>query len=335
MGQQSRQPAESDPAEPRVHPAGRLPGSEPRAISQNRAGVSSEEDLTREHLAGLPGESHGVAEEEAPESVADPAAQSQAENLLRFSQQHQRRKLLYNCDRLLLLDFNSLSLPGWPDHYSIGVARRQRDIWLFSLSLLAVLVLLGLATLVPALVGGVAFGLLVLTGMLGVPPVRQVFTSKPSYSELLLRRHLLLKRARKHIQHLEGKLGLASCCRELGEYNPSLNRSRFLKLYELSQQGRLVGAIRSRGHCQLYLMFALEAEKGYNRLQEAYLQDHQAQIDAGNAAPLDARSEQSDPANGIPEAAQENPPPHDNEEPAGSVDGASVTDPLSPGDSAP
>ena len=46
--------------------------------------------------------------------------------------QHRRRQLLRQCERVLLLDFDTLAMAGWPDSYALAEARRRRDLWLFS-----------------------------------------------------------------------------------------------------------------------------------------------------------------------------------------------------------
>lgn len=236
--------------------------------------------------------SDGVDAEVAGE---DPEAARRAElEAVRYRQQR-RRKLLHDCERLLLLDFDTLAMPGWPDHHQVSLARRRRDSWLLLLSILAAVVLAGMGNLVPALVGGVAFGALALAGLWGLPAVRQVFMGKPSHMELLLKRRRLLHQARKHVDHLEGPIGLASASRPLVEYNPALRRSRFTGLYNLSEKGQLVDSIRTRAQAQLYLIFALEAEKGYNRLREAYLRTHERMLEEGEAEPLDAAARASDP----------------------------------------
>lgn len=292
--------------QPRVHPPGRLAEASPEGSLSSRSApaIPRKEGPPREdsligsqanHAARSTGsapepEEQGQGEEEeAAETSKEKLEQQRFEKQLHHTRQRERRQLLEKCDRLLLLDFNTLAMPQWPDQFTVEKARKQRDLWLFSLSVLSVLVLLGLASLVPALVAGVSFGLGALLLALGLPPVRRLVTDQPSYAELLLQRQRLMRQARNHIRHLEGRLGLASCCRALGEYNPALSRSLFQRLYHLSQHGQLAHLMRTREHCQVYLMFAMEAEKAYNRLQEVYLQAHQESIDAGEAEPLDAR----------------------------------------------
>ncbi|MFO7786418.1 MAG: hypothetical protein R6W87_01400, partial [Halospina sp.] len=210
--------------------------------------------------------------------------------------------------------FDTLAMPGWPDHHQLNLARRRRDSWLLLLSVLAAVVLAGMGNLVPALVGGVAFGGLALAALWGLPGVRHVFTNRASHRELLLKRRRLLHRARKHVEHLEGPIGLAAACRPLAEYNPALRRSRYTGLYRLSERGQLVDSIRNRARAQLYLIFALEAEKAYNRLRDEYLRTHEQMLDEGDAEPLDAASQatdpslvpvpESDPGAGAPESAE-------------------------------
>ena len=279
MAEQQSQP----PEEPRVHPGGRL---EPVPEAESRQQGAPEEIGADVSEGDESGEGLGTADD--PE-----AARRAALEAVRYRQQR-RRKLLHDCERLLLLDFDTLAMPGWPDHHQVNLARRRRDSWLLLLSILATVVLSGMGNMVPALVGGVAFGALTLTGLWGVPAVRHVFSSQSSHMELLVKRRRLLHRARKHVEHLEGPIGLAAVSRRLAEYNPALRRSRFTGLYRLSERGQLVDSIRTRAQAQLYLIFALEAEKGYNRLREEYLRTHERMLDEGESDPLNAVAMASD-----------------------------------------
>ncbi|WP_077531572.1 hypothetical protein [Vreelandella utahensis] len=291
--------------EPRVHPGGRL---EPVPESETPEWNQSVD-------AGIPwGEGDGdtaSGEEASPDAATEEALQAARE--ASRNRQQRRRRLLHDCERLLLLDFDTLAMPGWPDHHQLNLARRRRDSWLLLVSVLAAVVLAGMGNLVPALIGGVAFGGLALVALWGLPGVRHVFTHHPSYMELLLKRRRLLHRARKHVEHLEGPIGLAAACRPLAEYNPALRRSRYTGLYSLSERGQLVDSIRNRAQAQLYLIFALEAEKAYNRLREEYLRTHEQMLDQGEVEPLDAAAQatdpslvpvpESDPGAGAPESA--------------------------------
>lgn len=284
--------AQAQDQHPRVHPGGRLDGSNEVEGQPPAAPVESHGEAGAQSQAGSGPEPPETDAEEAPEQTRE---DREAERLAIQARQRRRRKLLHDCERLLLLDFDTLAMPYWPDHHKVDEARRRRDGWLVLLSLLSATVLLGLANLVPAIFAGVAFGLLGLTALWGVPTVRHVFTPELSYAELLLKRRRLLHRARKHVAHLEGPLGLASCCRALAEFNPTLRHSRFTPLYRLSEQGILAANIRTRARAQLYLIFALEAEKGYNRLRDAYLETHEQLLEAGESEPLDSTRSATDP----------------------------------------
>ena len=274
--------------EPRVHPGGRLePVPEPEP---------PEGDQSVDSGSPVNGEGGDSAGGEAASADADPEAAVRAAREAEHKRQQRRRRLLHDCERLLLLDFDTLAMPGWPDHHQLNVARRRRDSWLLLLSVLAAVVLAGMGNLVPALIGGVAFGALALVALWGLPGVRHVFTHQASHMELLLKRRRLLHRARKHVEHLEGPIGLAAACRPLAEYNPALRRSRYTGLYRLSERGQLVDSIRNRAQAQLYLIFALEAEKAYNRLREEYLRTHEQMLDQGEAEPLDAAAQATDPS---------------------------------------
>ena len=288
MAQRKSQPEQSlrsqPVAQPQVHT--------PRRLREDEASSEAASPPTSEPSSPV---SPGSADDLPEDQQNTPSAEEQeaARIIAEQARQRQRRKLLHDCERLLLLDFNTLAMPGWPDHHALSLARRRRDSWILFLAILSAIVLAGMANLVPAVIAGVSFGLLVAVGAWGFPVIRHVFTSEPSYLELVVKRRQMLHRARKHVAHLEEPLGLAACCRHMAEYNSALRRHRFQRLYRLSEQGRLAGSIRSRAAAQLYLIFALEAEKAYNRLREAYLKNYQDQLEQGSAEPLDAAAEAS------------------------------------------
>lgn len=222
---------------------------------------------------GRPADKPGdiAAETEAQQETADGA-------LLR---QRKLRLMLRQCDRVVLLDFNLLAMPGWPDNYSVAMARRKRDLWLLAVCLAAVAFLGGLAGSVPAWFAGGGFGVFVVTLLLGVPLVRQIYTDRPSYLDLIVHRRQLLLDARKHVGHLEGVVGLAWQCEQMKEFNPALKSPQFYSLIDLSARHKLSDALTRREHIRLYLVFMLEAEKAYDRLQQAFFEGSQSAIDQG------------------------------------------------------
>src|SRR5690554_8225992 len=112
--------------------------------------------------------------------------------------------MLRQCDRVLLMDFDLLSMSDWPNNYQMAAARRSRDLWVFSALVAAVVFLSGLTGFVPAWIAGGGFGAFVIILLLGVPVVRRVYTSTTSYLDLILKRQRLMRDARKHAEHLEG-----------------------------------------------------------------------------------------------------------------------------------
>ncbi|MGP4844319.1 hypothetical protein ACTXGQ_09330 [Marinobacter sp. 1Y8] len=198
-----------------------------------------------------------------------------------MSRQHNSRRLIRQCERVLLLEFNTLAMPDWPDDFAMASARRRRDLWLFSATITAIVFLAGIPGLVPAWIAGTGFGALVLVLLAGIPTVRRLFSDKPSHLDLVIQRQRRLKEARSHIQHLEGSEGLAWQCAMMSEHNPALKSQRFNTLVRLSEQRVLTRQLRHRKHIRLYLIYMLEAEKAYERLQNAYFQGHQLSVDKG------------------------------------------------------
>ncbi|MGM0570104.1 MAG: hypothetical protein ACQET2_05240, partial [Pseudomonadota bacterium] len=152
-----------------------------------------------------PGRPDGGGRAQAGVDAADPASESEEseseEMERRYAESYQRRlrRLLRQCERVNLLDFNILSLSGWPDSYTLSAARRRRDSWLLSATVAALVFLSGLTGMVPAWIAGGGFGAFVVILLLGVPFVRRLYTSSPSYLDLIFQRQQLLRDARRHV----------------------------------------------------------------------------------------------------------------------------------------
>lgn len=221
-----------------------------------------------------------AAEAEAvdPSDAEEPADIEQA---MAESRQRKLRLMLKQCDRVLLMDFDLLAMPGWPDNYSLAAARRSRDLWVFSALVAALIFLSGLTGFVPAWIAGGGFGAFVIILMMGVPAVRRIYSSRPSYLDLIVRRQRMLRDARKHVEHLEGKDGLIWQCARMAEFNASLRSSRFSELLALSEHRTLSRNMTRREYFRLYLIYLLEAEKAYDRVQKAFFDGNQQAIDRG------------------------------------------------------
>lgn len=198
------------------------------------------------------------------------------------SDQIQRqRRLLRQCERALLLDFDVLAIPDWPDDHAMAVARQRRDLWLFATVLAAIVFLCGVPGFVPAWIAGSAFGATAVLLLAGTPFMRHLYRQSPSYLDLRVRRRQRLLTARRHVAHLEGIEGLAWQCAMMAEFNPALLSTRFSRLVRLSEQRKLIPQMRQREHMRLYLGFMLEAEKAYKRLERVWFERHQQSIDEG------------------------------------------------------
>ncbi|PCM45363.1 hypothetical protein [Marinobacter sp. ANT_B65] len=225
------------------------------------------------------GEVDSVQSGEKPEEGADSSDgtdPAQAE-----SRQRTLRLMLRQCDRVLLMDFDLLAMNDWPDSFSVAAARRSRDLWMFCALVAAIIFLSGLTGFVPAWIAGGGFGAFVIILLLGIPAIRRIYTSKPSYLDLLIRRQRMMRDARKHAEHLEGKDGLIWQCARMTDFNPALKNTRFSSLLRLSEQKALPRALSRREHVRLYLIYLLEAEKAYSRAQAAFFEGNQDAIDKG------------------------------------------------------
>jgi hypothetical protein len=215
------------------------------------------------------------------DTVGDQDAESDIEKALAESRQRKLRLMLRQCDRVLLLDFDLLAMSDWPDNYQMAAARRSRDLWVFCALAAATVFLSGLTGFVPAWIAGGGFGAFVIILLLGVPFIRRIFTRKPSHLDLVMKRQRMLKDARKHAEHLEGKEGLIWQCARMAEFNHTLRSTRFSDLLRLSEQRVLPRYLTRREHIRLYLIYLLEAEKAYGRVQQAFFEGNQEAIDKG------------------------------------------------------
>lgn len=203
------------------------------------------------------------------------------EKTLAESRQRKLRLMLRQCDRVMLMDFEILAMSDWPDNYTVAVARRHRDFWLFCLFLSGIVFLSGMTGFVPAWLAGGGFGVFVILLLSGLPAVRALYTRKPSFLDLIIQRRRLLQDARKHVQHLEGTDGLVWQCARMAEFNSSLKALRFSELLALSERKVLARHLKRREHVRLYLIYLLEAEKAYARAEQAFFEGHQEAIDNG------------------------------------------------------
>jgi len=187
----------------------------------------------------------------------------------------QLRLMMRQCDRLLLADYDLLAMEKWPDNARISAARRRRDLWLLAVAVAAVFFVGGVLGLLPAWLGGAGFGVFVTTLLLALPPVRRVFSSRPSNRELVQQRGQMLRDARRHVAHLEGADGLVWQCERMAAFNPALASHSFARLREASKTHTLVRQLTERKYVRLYLFYLVEADKAYQRLQQAFLDSRQ------------------------------------------------------------
>lgn len=244
-------------------------------LPDNRPERGAAPSVDRLETDDIPAGDRSVAESSTGEDSQD------IEKTLAESRQRKLRLMLRQCDRVLLLDFDLLALPDWPDNYTVAAARRNRDIWLFGALLAAVVFLSGLTGFVPAWIAGGGFGAFVIILLLGVPGIRRLYTSRSSYLDLVIRRKRLLRDARKHVEHLERKEGLVWQCARMAEFNSTLKATRFSELLALSERRVLARNLTRREHIRLYLIYLLEAEKAYTGAQQAFFEGHQQAIDQG------------------------------------------------------
>lgn len=226
-------------------------------------------------------ESAPLVEEEEEETEELESLQSESEQAQARFKQRELRLILRQCDRVLLLDFNRLAMNDWPDDYTLATARRNRDLWLFSAFAAAVVFVSGLTGFVPAWVAGTGFGAFTIILMLGIPAVRHIYTSNPSYLDVIMKRQRLLREARAYAAHLESHEGLIWQCARMADFNVALKNARFSTLIRFSERRILPRQLTRREHVRLYLIYLLEAEKAYTRVQAAFFEGNRRAIDQG------------------------------------------------------
>ncbi len=244
----------------------------------NNAQSPPDEPLLRQ---GRPADPVSGSAETAENGSDDDHPAAGIEKTVAESRQRKLRLLLRQCDRVMLMDFEILAMSDWPDNYSMAVARRSRDLWLFCSLLAAIVFFSGMTGFVPAWIAGGGFGVSVILLLLGLPVVRGLVTRKPSYLDLITRRRRMLRDARKHAQHLEGNDGLVWQCAGMAEFNTTLGATRFSELRALSERRVLAKHLTRREHVRLYLIYMLEAEKAYSRAENAFFEGHQKALDKG------------------------------------------------------
>lgn len=206
---------------------------------------------------------------------------SEAEKKALRLQQHRRKVLLAGCEPVMGLNYDVLAMDDYPSNEAVAKARKDRDFWLANFCLFSSGFLFGFTHLVPAWIAGISCGLAVLCFALAYTPIRQILFTSPPLKVLLQQRKALEFSALNHIQFLEGQSGLAWRCEKLGKYNANLNRKLFRGLVAFSHDKILVKVIRNRKQIRLYLLFLIEAQKAYKRLQKDYLELHFSHLEHG------------------------------------------------------
>ncbi len=273
-------------------PAG-LP--ERRAVSDRRQGIGKK---TSETDQSNPSEKRKKTE----------AEKLRERNEMRV-QQHRKKKLLAGCEPVMGMNYDLLAMDDYPENWLVAAARRDRDYWLMLTAVFAGVFVCGLMNLFPAWIAASCGGLALASALFAFSPARKYFFSRPTLRELLAQRKKIEFRALNHIYFLEGDDGLAWRCAKMAKYNSNLGRKLFNGLIQFSSQGRLGEVLRERKHIRLYLLFMIESQKAYKRLQNDYLNNHFKNLDQGwddtindaEAARLESELEQAQEKEGNPQ----------------------------------
>ena len=196
-------------------------------------------------------------------------------------QQHRKKKLLAGCEACMGMNYDTLAMDDYPSNELVAEAKRDRDYWVAVCAIACAVFLFGLIGFVPAIIAGIASGAALLAFCLAFTPLRQRFFSSPSLSELLTQRKAIEFRALTHIQFLEGNSGLAWRCEHMRKYNNNLERKLFRGLVQCSRARNMMDIIRTKKQIRLYLLFMIESQKAYKRLQTDYLENHFKHVEQG------------------------------------------------------
>jgi len=202
------------------------------------------------------------------------------QNAIRLAQ-HRRKRLLAECEAIMSVQYDTLAMDEYPESALIAAARQDRDYWMFITACMALLFMLGLPGWLPEWLAGSALGLSFLSWIFAFSPWRSHFFSRPVLSELLQKRKELEFRALSHIRLLEANGGLAWRCRAMSDYNSNLRRRLFQGVVRFSAEHSLLSILKSRKHIRLYLLYALEAQKAYQIMQQTYLKLHFRNLEQG------------------------------------------------------
>jgi len=278
-GTQARPAPASSAAAPAVLRQGRAADPAP-AVADKAVAVAGQGTQNNTQPSTGPNESAKQPSDAMAANASDGRDASSGGNRDKAAnRQRQLRLMMRQCDRVLLADYGLLAMEAWPDNARISAARKRRDLWLLAAVIAAVLFVGGVFGVLPAWLGGTGFGAFVTTLLLALPPVRRVFSSRASHRELMQQRRQMLRDARRHVTHLEGSDGLVWQCERMAAFNPALASHSFSQLREASEKHTLVKQLTERKYVRLYLFYLVEADKAYQRLQQAFLDGRQQGLD--------------------------------------------------------
>lgn len=211
------------------------------------------------------------------DSASKPEAASNEERI----QLYRRKLLLAGCEPVMGMNYDCLAMDDYPSNEEILSAKRERDYFLGAGLIASAFFLFGFTGFLPALIAGIAFGIALVAFALAYGGLRKYFFDSRSYRELMDLRRVYEFNALNHIRFLEGKDGLAWRCHKMRKYNNNLERTLFNGMLTFSKQGDLLNVIRNRKQIRLYLLFMIEAQKAYKRLQKDYLERHFENLEQG------------------------------------------------------
>lgn len=222
-----------------------------------------------------------AAEEERTKSNKEKALELIRQRNEMKVQQHRKKKLLAGCEPAMGLNYDVLAMDDYPENALVAAAKRDRDYWLALSAVFGGLFLFGLTGYFSAFISGASIGLCVLSLAFAFTPLRKYFFERPPLGELLAKRKAVEFKAINHILFLEGGDGLAWRCGKMSKYNHNLARNMFDGVQRFSREKNLKSVLMSRKHIRLYLLFMIEAQKAYKRLQKDYLKNHFTHMEQG------------------------------------------------------
>lgn len=191
----------------------------------------------------------------------------------RIKQERMKAEKMAFYSKLETLDYDLLTLQGYPSDYEIESAKRQRKVWFIALGVVVFLFLASLFSLVSKWVGGIAGGAAFFLWLTYGNGLLEKFPSLNTYTDLINERRKIKRQLLEYIKKLEGSTGYLHKLYSLSTYNPALEDRKYKQLALMSKEGTLLANFKILRDTDNYKNFLKEALKGYHEMKIAEEED--------------------------------------------------------------